>query len=64
MMAADTVSIAMDIAKLEAKTSIEAYMKKFILSDHRSPIKNPALAPESKVLMCAQRLKMSANVNA
>ena len=64
MMAADTVSIAIIIAKLESKTPSEELIKKFTLSDHRRPIKKPALAPELNVVMCAQRLKMSANVKA
>ena len=64
IMAADTESIAIIITKLESKIPEEELIKKFTLSDHRSPIKKPALAPESKVLMCAQRLKISANVKA
>lgn len=55
-MAADTASIATSNKKFESKLVPDEYMKKFMLSVHRRPIKNPALAPELKVLMFAQRL--------
>jgi hypothetical protein len=55
-MAADTASIATSSKKLESMLDSDEYMKKFMLSVNRRPIKNPALAPELKVLMFAHLL--------
>ena len=57
IIAPHTLSIATVITKLESKASLEAYMKKLILSAKRSPIKKPALAPVAKVLIYDQRLQ-------
>ena len=65
IIAADTASKAIGIAKFEFSVTVaEACIKKFMLSAHNSPIRNPALRPVLNVLICAQRLKIKANVNA
>lgn len=56
IIAADTASIATSNKKSESKLDPDEYMKKFMLSVHSRPIKNPALAPKLKVLMFAHRL--------
>jgi len=57
IIAADAVSIATGIIKSIFRAAVEeACIKKFELNVNSSPIKNPALRPVPKVLICAQRL--------
>ena len=65
IIAAEAVSIATGIIKSMLRDAVdEACIKKFVLKVNQRPIKNPALSPVLNVLICAQRLKINANVKA